>query len=57
MELKDLEKNKTCLVNRPQNYKIHPMSVRLPLEGDEGMEIDMIYLTWLFIRELHSMHG
>ena len=28
-------------------YNAFLMSVRLPLEGDEGMGFDMIYLTWL----------
>ena len=31
---------------RPQNYIDSPMSVRLPLEGDEGMGLVMNYLTW-----------
>ena len=31
---------------RPQIYIASPMSVRLPLEGDEGMGLVMNYLTW-----------
>ena len=34
------------LIFRPQNYIASPMSVRLPLEGDEGMGSVMNYLTW-----------
>ena len=34
------------LQDSTSNYINSLMSVRLPLEGDEGMGFDMIYLTW-----------